>query len=414
MQVERRPFLNVFVYACLIAGSVLFTFPFVWMVSSSVKVDRELYQRGIVIQPDTPHAPLRSPYVDLAYYREPLGPEVAARFALIERVARTCGFSYPSTVDAADAARGVAQGLARKLEMALPPSAWKTGDAALEAEIRRIATPPIIASLFEAVYRQMAVGQIRARAWSRASDDELGAGLPMAARLRNTTPAVLKVSEGLDHDQPCATLEYDFTKGDRWRLEGEFTTDFDLHDLHRLRLQLRMDDSWHRLDCTVEKLGALYKSEKSFRPGNPGWVTLTWQEPGPEDDMTRMRTWIHLKEVARGPRFVSDPHKIRLAFELRRSTQMQAWLGKIWNNYAAVLAQIPVGRYVMTSLYLVILNITLILISSSLVAYSIARLRWPGRDWYFLLMLATMMIPPQVTMIPGFLIWKHLGGYNTL
>ena len=50
----------------------------------------------------------------------------------------------------------------------------------------------------------------------------------------------------------------------------------------------------------------------------------------------------------------------------------------------------------------------------SLVAYAFARLHWPGRDFCFLLMLATMMIPGQVTMIPHFLIWKSLGAYNTL
>lgn len=52
--------------------------------------------------------------------------------------------------------------------------------------------------------------------------------------------------------------------------------------------------------------------------------------------------------------------------------------------------------------------------SCSIVAYAIARLNWPGRNFCFLLMLATMMVPWQVTMIPSFLIWKRLGCYNTL
>jgi multiple sugar transport system permease protein len=48
------------------------------------------------------------------------------------------------------------------------------------------------------------------------------------------------------------------------------------------------------------------------------------------------------------------------------------------------------------------------------VAYSFARLQWPGRTICFALLLATMMIPPQVTMIPQFLIFQKLGWYNTL
>jgi len=53
-------------------------------------------------------------------------------------------------------------------------------------------------------------------------------------------------------------------------------------------------------------------------------------------------------------------------------------------------------------------------LSCSLVAYAFARLRWPGRDVLFAVMLATMMVPPMVTMIPVFHIYRALGWYNTL
>lgn len=52
-------------------------------------------------------------------------------------------------------------------------------------------------------------------------------------------------------------------------------------------------------------------------------------------------------------------------------------------------------------------------LSSSLVAYAFARLRWPGRDLFFLLTLSAMMLPIQVRLIPLFLIFKQLGWINT-
>jgi multiple sugar transport system permease protein len=54
------------------------------------------------------------------------------------------------------------------------------------------------------------------------------------------------------------------------------------------------------------------------------------------------------------------------------------------------------------------------LFSSAFVAYAFARLNWPGRSVAFLLLLSTMMLPAQVTMIPSFMIWRTLGWYNTL
>jgi multiple sugar transport system permease protein len=53
------------------------------------------------------------------------------------------------------------------------------------------------------------------------------------------------------------------------------------------------------------------------------------------------------------------------------------------------------------------------LLSCSLVGFSLARLRWPGRDLVFVLTLSTMMLPFQVLMIPQFLIYKRLGWINT-
>jgi multiple sugar transport system permease protein len=53
-------------------------------------------------------------------------------------------------------------------------------------------------------------------------------------------------------------------------------------------------------------------------------------------------------------------------------------------------------------------------LSCVLVAYSFARLRWPSRDFFFILTLATMMIPGTVTLIPTFIIFKDLGWIGTM
>lgn len=55
-----------------------------------------------------------------------------------------------------------------------------------------------------------------------------------------------------------------------------------------------------------------------------------------------------------------------------------------------------------------------IVIACTLVAYSFARLRWPGRNLFFIMTLATMMIPDTVTLIPVFILFKRLGWLNTM
>jgi len=84
-----------------------------------------------------------------------------------------------------------------------------------------------------------------------------------------------------------------------------------------------------------------------------------------------------------------------------------------WQNYPEALSYFPFLRQLRNTLFVSCTNVLTVLCSSSLVAYSFSRLRWKGRDICFYLMLATMMLPYQVTMIPLFRIFREFGWVNT-
>ena len=93
--------------------------------------------------------------------------------------------------------------------------------------------------------------------------------------------------------------------------------------------------------------------------------------------------------------------------------------GLKWRNYSDALKFLP-PEYksglvpLWNTIFVTLLSIIGTLFSSSLVAYSFARLKWPGRDILFVVLLATMMIPGAVTMLPVFLIFRWLGWVDTL
>ena len=72
------------------------------------------------------------------------------------------------------------------------------------------------------------------------------------------------------------------------------------------------------------------------------------------------------------------------------------------------------SRFFLNSFILVTFAIIGQILASSMVAYGFARLRAPGKDILFLLLLSTMMIPGEVTMIPSFILFRYLGWINTL
>jgi multiple sugar transport system permease protein len=85
-----------------------------------------------------------------------------------------------------------------------------------------------------------------------------------------------------------------------------------------------------------------------------------------------------------------------------------------WENYGRAVTYIPFFRYLRNTLVICGLSVAGTVLSSSLVAYSFARIKWPGRDALFGVLLATMMLPGQVTLIPVFAIFRTLGWVDTI
>jgi multiple sugar transport system permease protein len=86
-----------------------------------------------------------------------------------------------------------------------------------------------------------------------------------------------------------------------------------------------------------------------------------------------------------------------------------------WYNYVELffLPRIPIPTWTLNSIIVVTLTTLGTLITASLVAYSFARFEYRGRDILFMITLATIMLPAQVTLIPQFVLFHKLGWINT-
>ncbi|MBL8698262.1 MAG: carbohydrate ABC transporter permease [Alphaproteobacteria bacterium] len=85
----------------------------------------------------------------------------------------------------------------------------------------------------------------------------------------------------------------------------------------------------------------------------------------------------------------------------------------ILGNYVEAIEKHPVGRAILNSIVMAGVETLAVVVTSVFTAYPFARLRFPGREALFLLILGTMMIPSQVTMIPAFMLIKWLGWIDT-
>lgn len=85
----------------------------------------------------------------------------------------------------------------------------------------------------------------------------------------------------------------------------------------------------------------------------------------------------------------------------------------LWNNYSKALTVMPFGLYTWNTVKITATCMIGQILSCSLVAFGFARMRFPGRNLLFYVLLATMMLPAQVTIIPVFKIFASLGWYDT-
>ena len=180
-----------------------------------------------------------------------------------------------------------------------------------------------------------------------------------------------------------------------------------------LAFWLRGDGSGHRLRVSIHGDGFVYKGADDLRAGFEGWKEVhCFFRPERFDPLGR-----EVVELRREP--AGDAGYVDLA-SIRRielTVLPEPLVARTWQqwtySFRKAWQSMPFGRFYLNSLF-VSLAITLgQVLTCSLAAYAFARLRWPGRDKFFLAYLATMMIPAAVTIVPTFVLMKILGWFDT-
>jgi ABC-type glycerol-3-phosphate transport system permease component len=245
-------------------------------------------------------------------------------------------------------------------------------------------------------------------------EHELGAGLPISRRWSVQGQGGVGLKDVQQGGLPYAEVDYEFGPDGAWALETIADLPFPVERLEAVQLDYQPDDSWHRLDCLVERPdGAGLRSTRPYPLAGTKVQSRQWRVED-DDDRPRIRDWVELRPSGLEAARPLAAGQVRVVFTVRRAGRADAGWSKFRFHYDRVFASVPFWRYFRTSVFLALANALLMTFASALAAYSFARLSWPGRNLCFVLLLATVLFPPQVTLVPRFLIWQQLGAYNTL
>jgi len=121
-----------------------------------------------------------------------------------------------------------------------------------------------------------------------------------------------------------------------------------------------------------------------------------------------------IKNRPEGKGLFVDPANPEEVYELVIKEQVPVRHLEIhWENYPEALTAVPFGKYTLNTCIITFVSMAGVLISCSLVAYGFSRFRAPGLNTLFMVLLSTMMLPPQVKLIPLYVFFQKLGWVDT-
>ncbi len=410
------------VHLVLLAGVGIFLFPFLWMFSTSLKTDEEV--TGARLLPEIPTFRASSPYIREVEEPERLLEIPEERWEA--ELPRLLGFAEGRIAALRPATRPAAGGewgpshremgarlLVSRTIAKLNRKLWSGAEGPLLEAFKSFLTADAVAgamsdTLGRVEFLKLQLRMLDASVFNLADWEEIGKGFRVESGRGRL------VTEG-----GATRLAYEFSSGSdvpvvlsyRFR----FPEGYRFKDLHKLVISIVPDNSWHTIDATLDVEGRRWKTQRRTYLAMHRPMSILLQPPTFDDTTNRAKLWIPLRVeegVAVGSGAEGAEATLRLILAPRSTAG--AIYGKAERNYLRAFLSGPFWMYLLNSVILVALCVAGCCFSAAFVAYAFARLRWPGRSVAFVIVLATMMLPAQVTMIPSFLIWRYVGWYNTL
>lgn len=426
---HKRPFWRSSVlHLVLVSGALVFALPYAWLVGTSWKLEKEVQSAEVRVFPQRPIPTPVSPYVDRRQFPEIEKLEQVSRErwedwmrdAIIGQIGEVLDGWHDDRADPLppDAVRTeLAEGVFSRLVNLIPYATWEQADEpAFRQAVATVLNVELAENCFEQAYRYFALGNIKVKTQNYRIHDLTGN--TTISDIWTIERGPIQLEQRIEVSRPAAVGRYDFRQGNEFELSADFDVPFDLADARRgfkrLDMSFRSDQTWHEMRALLEMNGKLYQSNEPKYLGLDRWWEVQFQFPSSDDQRLAPKRYVLLTEIDSGPQYDHGPRTFKLRVRVYRSGQLEAYWAKATENYRRAFDEVPFWRYFRTSVFVVVANILGTLFSCSLAAYAFARLKWPGRDLCFMLVLATLMIPPQITMIPSFVIYKYLGWYNTL
>ena len=410
-------------YLLLVSAAFCTMIPLLWLFTSSFKTATEIFAVPIQWLPRLPQRVATSPYIVTDAYPklerplpvdenrwETLEPELSQLIWTEAAVHLAAGPQFSNYVPSEKLQTEMVEGLWQHLIVGLPDAVWSGTPTAVNTAIRNAIIPEAVDTIWSAVYREVAVGnlQIEDLDFNRTQLTDVNWETSGGTQLRLS-----------DDAQTAASLSYNFDASDTATLAATITAPIPITRIRRITVPVRGDDSYHRLSLKVTLLsdvdtetGVTYQPTRPFVLGSALWKDTIWRLHGIPGELESSHIVMEKVEAVDTPT-AETATQLHLQLSIHQPAFLSIAWDKLTSNYRNLWKTVPYNRYFINSVFIATASTLLTLFFCSLGGYAFAKYRFRGQKILFGILLASMMVPFQVLLVPLFGLMYDIGWLNS-
>ena len=416
-------------YLLLVAAAFCTMIPLLWLLTSSFKTANEIFAVPIQWFPKFPPRITSSPYVVGNAYPEikkptevdaetwkTLHPELERAIwdDVQEHIAASARLA--NYVPSVELQTKMTEGLWQQLVASLPSEVWTGTTASIIDEVHRAIIPEAIDTIWDSVYREVAIGTIQ------IEDIDFNRILIESVDFINGWQAdsdTLKQMRESAAPRIVASLSYDFRDENSARMTARISPPIPIDQIRLITLPVRGDASYHRLSLAVSINGITYQPTQPFVLDSALWKNAVWRLHGIPGELESshipMRHTAGAKpdSTSQQAAVPGSENTLLLQLTIHRPTYLAIAWDKLTSNYRNLWKTVPYNRYFINSIFIATASTLLTLFFCSLGGYAFAKYRFRGQKILFGILLASMMVPFQVLLVPLFGLMYDIGWLNS-
>ena len=399
--------------------------PLLWLLSSSFKTADEVFAVPIQWFPKLPPRITSAPYIVTNTYpkiKKPpsvdaetwqtLQPELESVIwkGVQEHITEK---SQPASSDLfEDMKTEMTEGVWHQHVATLPPEVWRNTTESIVNQVNSVIIPETIETIWNSVYRQVAIGTIE------IEDIEFNRMEVESVKWDADSDTLKQIHES-DVSESVFALSYDYQDKNNVRLTTTISSPMPIDRIRRIILPVRGDASYHSLFLTVSVDGTTYQPSHPFVLDTALQEDTVWRLHGIPGELESSH--IPMRQIEADNETTKPDVALETDAENRLILQVTihrpSYLAIVWNkltsNYRNLWKAVPYNRYFINSVFIATASTLLTLFFCSLGGYAFAKYQFRGKTILFGILLASMMVPFQVLLVPLFGLMYDIGWLNS-